>query len=493
MEGGVKLAVVDEYDELIFRRLLDEVYLLLDFVSGRTDKSLSKFEVAMIRVPDGLGNVQPAKSVNDVISHICALRYPPNGDVVVSAQNAAFLLLVKDELNRLADPAIGLTVAYTTMVVGAINEAVGDANKAAGGTDDGKPSTRRALAARAYPGLVSSAQWLRGSIRGGLIAMFLLTLFTVFISGIVALGQGVLQTVDAANTAEVLAVTAVRGVEHADDKTAVKALFYRLCDRQRARDWQQRVVAGSGVVADRAGLEPVPGIDSFASVAEHEACDQWHDAERKRQLANQSLSAYVDRFFWFFEWPITSANWIGNNIICHLSPGGCADPRQHADDTAVKEAADLAMQAQYSAEWVADVLAGLSNYLLPLSFTVLGAGVSVVRDLQDRVRRSLLGPRDLTLAWARMALGMAAGAAIGLFYSPSGATAVAAGAAGGFSFTVSGLAFLAGYGVDSVFAAFDRMLRRFTDPTSTSESAPRPVAPVAQPTGGGLIATSGSA
>jgi hypothetical protein len=484
MDGGVRLATVDEYDELIFQRLLDEVYLLLDFVSGRADKSLSQFDVTMIGIPDDHGNVQPAKSVNEVITHICALRYPPNADPVISSQNAAFLLLVKDELNRLADPAIGLTVAYTTMVVGAIDEAAGDGKTATDGARVGKPSTRRALAARAYPGLVASARWLRRSIRWGLVFMFLLTVSTVFISGIVAIGHGVLQTVEAADAAVAQAITAVRGVEHADDKTAGKALFYRLCDRQRARSWQEGVVGGSGVGADPAGLEPIPGIDSFGSMAEHEACDQWNDAERKRHLADQSLTAYVDRFFWFFEWPITSVNWVRNNILCHLSQGGCADPRQHADDPAANEAADLAMQAQYSPEWVADVLAGLSNYLLPLSFTILGAGVSIVRDLQASIRRSLLGSRDLTLAWARLALGMVAGAAIGLFYSPSGATAVAAGAAGGFSFTVSGLAFLAGYGVDSVFAAFDRMLRRFTDPTAASEPAPRPLAPAAQPAGG---------
>src|SRR4051812_43394745 len=88
-----------QYDEFVFRRLLDEVYLLLDFVSGRQDKSLD--DLKGIDIPGEPGPTTAAQ----VIAHICTLRYPPRDLPSVTARNAGFLLIVKDRLNRMASPA----------------------------------------------------------------------------------------------------------------------------------------------------------------------------------------------------------------------------------------------------------------------------------------------------------------------------------------------------------------------------------------------------
>jgi hypothetical protein len=116
-----------------------------------------------------------------------------------------------------------------------------------------------------------------------------------------------------------------------------------------------------------------------------------------------------------------------------------------------------------SPQVVAAILSAFGTYMLSMCFTLLGAGVSILRDVYDKVRDSTLSPRDLPLAWGRLALGLVAGAAIGLFYSPSQIPLQGGGGlTGSLTLSAQGLAFLAGYGVDSVFAVFDGLLRRLS-------------------------------
>src|ERR1043165_4812906 len=95
----------DQYSGFVFQRLLDEVYLLMDYVSGRPDKSVADLE--NIQLPGG----PPAATVaaDDIITHISELRFPPPDSRPMNARNAAFLLLVKAKLNRMPRPAIGPT------------------------------------------------------------------------------------------------------------------------------------------------------------------------------------------------------------------------------------------------------------------------------------------------------------------------------------------------------------------------------------------------
>src|SRR5437764_12755793 len=90
-------------DELIFRQDLNEVHLLIDFISGRADRSL-----LTLAMPDPQ---RPKKMMTsgEIVEAITKMRYPPDKSQTVNARNAAILLMAKDRLSALANPARGLT------------------------------------------------------------------------------------------------------------------------------------------------------------------------------------------------------------------------------------------------------------------------------------------------------------------------------------------------------------------------------------------------
>src|SRR5579862_8317387 len=101
-------------EELIFKQDLNEVHLLIDFVSGRADRSLTT-----VTMPNPS---QPGETMTSgqIVESISKMRYPPPQETpVINAQNAAILLMAKDRLSALAAPARGLTIAYTTMFIDA--------------------------------------------------------------------------------------------------------------------------------------------------------------------------------------------------------------------------------------------------------------------------------------------------------------------------------------------------------------------------------------
>ena len=118
-------------NEVIFLRDLDEVHLLLDFISGRTDKTLNDFEITL---PDGTA-MQGAK----LIEELTKIRYPtPVGRD--RAHDAALLLCAKDKLTAMASPARGMTIAFTAMLVGLGTRESGKIN------DQSRPGVRDILA-----------------------------------------------------------------------------------------------------------------------------------------------------------------------------------------------------------------------------------------------------------------------------------------------------------------------------------------------------------
>ena len=119
-----------------------EVFLLIDHISGRSEKSLKDVDTSGIELPeprnggatqvvaagttDGGAAVVATKiqppdkpSISDVLYQLCRIGYPPHPDPTTKAHKAAFVLMLKDRLNGLATPARGITVAYTAMFVSA--------------------------------------------------------------------------------------------------------------------------------------------------------------------------------------------------------------------------------------------------------------------------------------------------------------------------------------------------------------------------------------
>ena len=127
-------------DEVIFKRDLDEVHLLLDHVSGQTDKSLADLRIADDTDPEG----KKMLSTRAIVERITQIRYPPDGGTSgKNASDAAFLLVVKDQLNGLADPARGLTVAYSAMFVGVAHRPVSSAPGSTACSGHRRPAKRR--------------------------------------------------------------------------------------------------------------------------------------------------------------------------------------------------------------------------------------------------------------------------------------------------------------------------------------------------------------
>jgi hypothetical protein len=100
----------------MFWRDLNEVHLLMEFIQGRSDKSLTSL-TGLVRL--GSTAIPPATMTpNEVVYEISKIRFPPRGSEDDKARQAELLLMAKDKLNGIAAPARGLSVAYTSMFAG---------------------------------------------------------------------------------------------------------------------------------------------------------------------------------------------------------------------------------------------------------------------------------------------------------------------------------------------------------------------------------------
>jgi hypothetical protein len=102
----------------------------------------------------------------------------------------------------------------------------------------------------------------------------------------------------------------------------------------------------------------------------------------------------------------------------------------------------------------------LNSWVLPFLYGLLGAAVFVMRSLLDP-RSPLIG---FLPSIVRVALGGTAGIIIGWFWVPS---VFAAGEITTVSSIPFGLAFLAGFSIDMLFSALDRVARTVSQPGST--------------------------
>jgi hypothetical protein len=110
-------------------------------------------------------------------------------------------------------------------------------------------------------------------------------------------------------------------------------------------------------------------------------------------------------------------------------------------------------------QWATTVVGVLGNYLLPILYGALGSVGFVLRRLNRQLADFLLMPRDLRANKIRITLGIVMGACIGLFVNSSVGAATSTGLGGAaVTLSASGIAFLAGYGVEAVFKMFDTLI-----------------------------------
>lgn len=197
------IAPLDERSAFL-RREAAEVYLLLDFLSGRTDRSLRPTQEEMARSlldrrnnpthSDPTLEVEREKIENDLadptrlLQRTFAIRYPPEEGTKNFESDAAFLLRARDALNSRAAPTSGATIAFSALVF---------QHAAVGG-----PSVTHVsgFANEAYPAFSKSARQLNRFIGRTKFVLVGVLLLALAISGYTAWGKFMLDSMDALAT-----------------------------------------------------------------------------------------------------------------------------------------------------------------------------------------------------------------------------------------------------------------------------------------------------
>ncbi|KQX01094.1 hypothetical protein ASC94_00095 [Massilia sp. Root418] len=439
--------------DFIFVRELSEVYLLLDFISGRWDKGLE---------PD----------VQSLIKEICEIGWPPEDGTASLAHQAAILLQAKDKLNAAAKPANGATIAFTLLVVGEDDPrrrkgwrlpatgrgrehpaAEGPPDSPGGAGQDGqdgggdliapgggftRPPTRMSLARTAFPGLIGPADKFSRGIWRIVVGLLVWLVFTCLLSWNVTAGNVILTHLDTLRTqqreltvrlseaeSKLAADELARQLKGAPNPPAMPAPPLPLvvyCDPARAPQ-----------------LDATPLAQRYRSMEEYHLCAQDSRLDRERSVTRRNLAAWLQPWKALYR---TSTYFLEPLPEPRPRPGRA--PRQGGDE-----------------ETARILTLVLGSAVLPLCYGILGAGAAVVRDLWRKMRESMLSPRDYSLALGQLALGATIGACIGLFVNASGTGSTAEpGVAGAWTLSGSALSFIAGFGVEGVFQAMESFVRR---------------------------------
>ncbi len=434
-------------DELIFRQYLDEVHLLMDFVSGRADRSLT-----LLTMPNPAAPGETMTS-GAIVKAISEMRYPPGPNSAVNAENAAILLMAKDRLSALADPARGLTIAYTTLFVAAearrtfITAAwrrlLNGANRPTRGHD-----TRIDLAQRTFPGLRAHARKFR--IWRDVLAW--LTLPWLFFTGIAywdaGLGRTALERLDQDWKATVTDLNNNPSLIHCNDgKPAAADTGGEVKPEELQRQFACRRYNYGTLLGKTAG-EQVNGVFHCKGM-------EW------------SKIVHV----WCWQWLFPSAS----DASAEAGKNAAGNP---GDAAKAPEQVSRYVQAN-AAYWqtATAILTVFATYVLPMMFALLGTLIGAFRAIMARIGVGELAPRDFVRMKSGIVTGLVAGIAVGLFLSPSSVPSQGAGGvAGQLTLTACGLGFLAGYASHSFFAYLDRVVSAvFPLAPPTVAAAPPPV------------------
>jgi len=421
-------------DALFFRKDLNEVHLLIDLVSGRPDRSLST-----LAMPDP---DQPTRtmSAEEVLKRISLMRYPPNDTDAVNATNAAILLVAKDRLSALSEPARGMTIAYTWMFIDAGTR---DSWARLGSLLQRHPTSEPNaaqperhpgiyLARTTFPELRPHARRFRfwRSCLGMLAILWLaLTAFTFWDAN---LGRSALEHADQNSKAY---------EDAARDNPELLELNGG-CDIQQHIQEYKKASTASPAVAPPPGngtATPVAPAKSLSDLAKAvTACRKIHSANALKAQSHDAIATVFTcknmRFtrivhVWCWHW-ILSDNF--------AEPSG-------QDDQTWQEATS--------------VLAIYTGYVLPMMFALLGTLIGAFRAILNKLGNSSLSPRDMVGMLLGIPAGLVAGVAIGLFLSPSTTPLQGSGnVAGTFTLTASGLGFLAGYASQAFFNYLDSLV-----------------------------------
>jgi hypothetical protein len=215
--------------------------------------------------------------------------------------------------------------------------------------------------------------------------------------------------------------------------------------------------------------EPVKPVGE--TVQQTAACTRLNNLKVGREAAQQELNRVfrcdglryaIPLHVWCWRWILAgSVDRCGSIDQCGHQVG-TDDKAAPAD----RNPRDLDWQTATS------ILSVFTSYILPMMFALLGTLIGAFRSILAKIRDSELAPRDFVSMKLGIPMGLVAGIAVGLFFSPSSVPVQGAGGlAGDLTLTASGLGFLAGYACQTFFHFLDDLLKRIF-PENTSASAP---------------------
>ena len=432
--------------------VMQEIRMLLDFIAGNSTMSIEKLEVT--DPWDGQKKLVTVDILNRLSQIDRKLGDERQNDMSQTCeQESSFLLLVRNALNTIVRPASALTIAYTGLVAG--HRLKGD--------QEHPRKSRWSLAKAAFPQLAPGAMRHRLGHYLILVLALLLTSFAVWESAKVALGKALLQNLQDLRTQQValsvekarLEADRERPGQWADRTHALVSdplsLALRLCDRPRLQWEKIAAKPPPGFEKFRDEKDPKAEKAVFDTPAQRDVCD------RDKILAQQFGIAKSDLKQYQTYWPamIGSLFHSLSDRISWLVPHGT----RFGLGAAVTGASDVG-DVEFA---IAPALAVHANYILPVIFAFLGAAAFVILDFYGKVRESVLVPRDHLLSWIRLGLGLMIGGCIGLLvssYAPPTSTGVQSSLIASLTLSASGLAFLAGFGVEGVFSMLQTLVRR---------------------------------
>ncbi len=418
--------------------LADEIWMLVDFLAGSPGKVLSA-----VQIPDQ-GKPGTNVSLQELLQRVCDTQRRVAGEGEVEPGDRAFIQLVRDALNGIAAPATGLTVAYSSMVTGPLRR---------------RAASRFLLAQQVYSTLTLRA-WAHSYLQAAvLVVAVLLTVVAGWQSAKVALGKAILQNLQTLRTAQTsLNAEKVRYelsqsaatqkpmvLEALAAKDMVPLTAYRLCDRHFAF----MAYNSNALKPVNSKSEPIP---AYSTPEERDICGRDEVLTANLQIVRSNLVDYRK------DW----VGVVGGGFLAARNLLRCGQP-------SCGETARLTTENANDQEFmIAPVLLVEGNFVLPVIFGCIGSAIFVVMEHYTKIRQSLLHPRDFALAPFRLVLGVVVGACIGLFFSSYGPMPQLEGQAStlisSLTLTASGVAFLAGFGVEGVFSTLGALVSRVFAP-----------------------------
>ena len=455
--------------------------MLLDFITGRPERNL---DTVAMKNPT---NPSEEWRAGQIVQKLMTIQYPPQGPREAVAEQAAVLLMAKDQLSRLAAPARGDTIAYTAMYVDREGRSwwrrKSQPARARGSDAANGDRSLIALATEAFPHFQLHVKRFRSLRRRLLWLGIIAGLLIAQTSWDVGHGRDVLGRIDQLQK---------------DWDTTMQAnpslADPNLCRRYQRGQGQPSPAQGSPPVAPTStsgGPPPAAPTSTAGGAATVDpnwlACTRLGNIETSKEQARSDLDqifrcqgTHCNPYFHVLHWAwlLCSGSELPEVTPASIPPAATTGASPNTPPAANTETSPNTAQKQQSEPHIhwqsaTSVLTVFTSYVLPLLYGLLGTIIGAGRSIQNKIRSSELAPRDYGLTIIGAFLGVAGGLVIGIFLSPGSVPAPGSGnALGNVTLTAAGLAFLAGYASQSFFRFIDDVIAKvFPSDTATPPPA----------------------